>query len=94
MNIKIKYHTIPIWERKGFFGRLQVTQEYKDFQSDELTLLKVLTVLEKKRKLSTDNKEIIRVAMKNSHEAMGAEFRKRYPYAAVADISFILDQLL
>lgn len=93
-KIKIKYLTVPLWERKGFLGTLKITNEYEQWNRDERTLLTIGSALDKKKKLPINVRKEIIQAMILSHQNASRAFAMRLPSTELADLKDLITQLV
>lgn len=93
MIVKFRTKTIKIWERRGLFQNLHITEDKIDFDQQSAFFLKVLMLLEKKKRLPK-NSDKIRAMMGNSYKNQGEAFMSRSQYADVLDIDYVLEQII
>lgn len=93
MIVKFRTNTIKLWERRGFFQNVHITEDKLNFDREALFLLKVLAILEKKKRLPK-NIDQIKMHMANSHKNQAEAFMCRSQYADVLDIDYVLEQII
>lgn len=92
-KIKIRFKSITLWERTGFFGNIKTHRDFTDFLYLERSLLKILIVLERKKRLPKNIKQIC-LFMKQSHINNSLAFKLRNKISTVVDLDCLISQLV
>lgn len=92
-TVKLKDKNITVWERRGFFGQVHITEQKRKFDQDCKTLLTLFAKLAKANKLPTNAQDIINWIGQSYQNASDC-FAQRKQIAVVLDIDDVLDQLV